>query len=61
MSNTELANVGLFVISAFCFGVGTLLVGAMIIDGDNHDISDMFIAAWIIGCIVFGIAMVVTL
>ena len=56
MSNTELANFGLFVLSAFIFGIGTAIVGGII---TNFDSDDMFVASWIVGCIVFGIAMVV--
>ena len=57
MSNTDLlANFGLFILSTFGFGIGTLIFGCGITDFSSDDV---FIASWIVGCIVFGIAIVV--
>ena len=56
MSNTELANFGLFVLSALIFGIGTAAFGGIV---TRFDSDDMFIVSWIVGCIVFGIVMVV--
>jgi formate/nitrite transporter FocA (FNT family) len=56
MSNTELANFGLSMLSIFGFGIGTLFVGGVI---TNFDPDGPPLVSWIVGCIVFGIAMLV--
>lgn len=57
MSNTDLlANFGLFILSTFGFGIATVAVGCAITDFSSDDV---FADSWIVGCILFGIAMVV--
>ena len=56
MSNTELANFGLFMASILGFGIGTLIAGGLITEFNSED---MLSASWLVGCIVFGIAMLV--
>ena len=57
MSNTELANFGLFMVSILGFGIGTLILGSLITGFDSDDLST---ASWLVGCIVFGIEKEVT-
>ena len=57
MSNTDLlANFGLFILSIFGFAIVTVGVGCAITDFSSDDV---FTASWIVGCIVFGITIVV--
>ena len=56
MSNTELANFGLFMASMLGFGIGTLIIGGGI---TNFDTDDMFIGAWLIGTFVFAFAILI--
>lgn len=56
MSDISFKALGVFCFSVVCFGVGTFLAGVLISGGDD----DVVLAgAWLIGTIVFGIAMAV--
>lgn len=54
MSDISFKAFGVFCFSVICFGLGTLIVGALLSFGE-----DEFVGAWLIGTIVFGIAMVI--
>lgn len=56
MSSMAFKAFGVFCFSIICFGVGTFLAGVLISGGDSDNI---FILAWFIGCITFGIAMAI--
>ena len=47
---------GVFCFSVICFGGGTAIAGKL---GSCDDDDSIFINAWLIGTIIFGIAMVV--
>ena len=48
---------GVFCFSVICFGLGTVIVGE-IVCGDDDGVG-VFCVAWLIGTIIFGIAMVI--
>ena len=56
MSSMEFNAFGVFCFSVICFGGGTAIAGKLASCGDDDSI---FIDAWLIGTIIFGIAMVV--
>lgn len=47
---------GVFCFSVICFGLGTAVAGIILSAGDNDSV---FFVAWLIGTVVFGIAMAV--
>jgi len=56
MNGEEFKAFGVFCFSVVCFGVGTFLAGVLISGGDDDVV---FVGAWLIGTIIFGIAMAV--
>lgn len=48
---------GIFCFSVICFGFGTFLAGVLMSCGENDCV---FPIAWLVGSVVFGIAMAVT-
>ena len=56
MSGEEFKAFGVFCFSVICFGLGTAIAGIILSSGDNDSV---FFVAWLIGTIVFGIAMAV--
>lgn len=54
MVDISLKFFGVFCFSVLCFGLGTLIIGVLFSFGYNDCI---FPIAWIVGTIVFGIAM----
>lgn len=56
MSDVSFKSFGVFCFSVLCFGLGTLIIGEMASYG-NEDC--VFPVAWLVGSIIFGIAMVV--
>ena len=55
MSEIGFKAFGVFCFSVICFGLGTLIAGEILSFGDG----DVFVGAWLIGTIIFGIAMVI--
>ena len=55
MSDVNFKSFGVFCFSVLCLGLGSLIIGVMFSFGFNDYI---FPIAWIVGIIVFGIAMV---
>ena len=56
MSDISFKAFGVFCFSVICFGLGTLIAGLILSFGNDDSV---FIAAWIVGTIIFGIAMVI--
>lgn len=56
MKGEEFKAFGVFCFSVICFGLGTLKAGEILSAGDD---DSEFCAAWLIGTIIFGIAMAV--
>lgn len=56
MSDISFKAFGVFCFSVICFGLGTLIAGELLSFGDADSV---FVGAWLVGTIVFGIAMVV--
>jgi hypothetical protein len=56
MSEISFKAFGVFCFSVICFGLGTGIAGALLSFGDG---DSMFFVAWLVGTVVFGIAMVV--
>ena len=56
MNGEEFKAFGVFCFSVICFGLGTAIAG-IILSGGYDD--SVFFVAWLIGTIVFGIAMTV--
>ena len=54
MSEISFKAFGVFCFSVICFGLGTAIAGTLLTFGD-----DEFVGAWLIGTIIFGIAMVI--
>lgn len=56
MKGEEFKAFGVFCFSVICFGLGTLIAGEIISfsDGDSA-----FVGAWLVGTVVFGIAMTI--
>lgn len=55
--NETLQGVGLFVLSFFGFGAGTLFFGTIINDNEYDD-AGKFCGAWLVGTVVYAITMV---
>lgn len=55
MSDVSFKFFGVFCFSVLCFGLGTFLVGVLISSFGDSDC--IFPVAWLVGTIVFGIAM----
>ena len=56
MSDISFKAFGVFCFSVICFGLGTVIAGEILSSGDSDSV---FFVAWLIGTIVFGIAMAV--
>ena len=56
MSDISFKAFGVFCFSVICFGFGTVIAG-LILSSGNDDM--VFVGAWLIGTVVFGIAMVI--
>jgi hypothetical protein len=56
MSET-LQGIGLFALSFFGFGIGTILFG-VIINGNEYDDTGVYCGAWLIGMVVYAITVV---
>lgn len=56
MSDVSFKAFGVFCFSIICFGLGTVIVGEIVSCGDDDGV---FCVAWLIGTIIFGIAMVI--
>ncbi len=55
MIDISFKSFGVFCFSVLCFGLGTLIIGVLFSFGYNDCI---FPIAWLVGTIVFGIAMI---
>lgn len=49
---------GIFCFSIVCFGLGTLIFGALV--SFSNDDDSMFCVAWLTGTVIFGITMMIT-
>lgn len=56
MSDVSFKAFGVFCFSVICFGLGTAVAGEILSFGESDCV---FAVAWLIGTIVFGIAMAV--
>lgn len=56
MSGEEFKAFGVFCFSVICFGLGTAVAGIIVSVGDD---DSAFFVAWLIGTVVFGIAMTI--
>lgn len=56
MNGEEFKAFGIFCFSVICFGFGTAIAGEILSSGDS---GSVFCVAWIIGTVVFGIAMAI--
>ena len=56
MSDVSFKAFGIFCFSVICFGFGTVIAGEILSSGDSDSV---FFVAWLIGTIIFGIAMAV--
>ena len=56
MSSMEFKAFGIFCFSAICFGLGTAIAGEILASDDD---ASVFFVAWLIGSIIFGIAMAI--
>lgn len=56
MSSMAFEAFGIFCFSSICFGLGTVIAGEILAPGDD---ASVFFVAWLIGTIIFGIAMAI--
>lgn len=57
MSDVSFKAFGVFCFSVICFGLGTAIAGEILSFGGDDD--SVFFVAWLIGSIIFGIAMAI--
>ena len=56
MSDVSFKAFGIFCFSVICFGLGTAIAGEILASDDD---ASAFFVAWLIGSIIFGIAMAI--
>lgn len=56
MNDVSFKAFGIFCFSVICFGVGTAIAGEILASDDD---ASVFFVAWLIGSIIFGIAMAI--